>query len=37
MLIIFGVGWIMGFLVRWGIHEYYVDPLGHCVTPNPYR
>ena len=30
VLIVFGVGWIFGFLVRWGIHTYYIDALGHC-------
>ena len=36
-LIVFGVGWIFGFLVRWGVHKYYIDPHGHCVTPVPYQ
>ena len=33
----FGIGWIFGFLVRWGVHHYYVDPLGHCTAPQVYR
>ena len=37
VLIIFLVGLIFGFLLRWGVHQYYIDPRGHCVTPLPYR
>lgn len=37
MLIVFGIGWIFGFLVRWGVHSYYIDPLGHCVVPVAYQ
>lgn len=37
ILIIIGVSWIMGFMTRWGLHHYYVDPRGHCVTPVPYH
>ena len=33
----FGIGWIFGFLVRWGVHHYYIDPLGHCVAPEVYE
>ena len=36
-LAIFGIGWIVGFLVRWGIHHYHIDPKGHCITPSLYR
>eukprot|EP00096_Caligus_rogercresseyi_P014815 TRINITY_DN7307_c0_g1_i1.p1 TRINITY_DN7307_c0_g1~~TRINITY_DN7307_c0_g1_i1.p1 ORF type:complete len:824 (-),score=172.70 TRINITY_DN7307_c0_g1_i1:147-2618(-) len=36
LLIIFGIGWIIGFLIRWGVHSLYIDPMGHCVTPLPY-
>jgi len=37
IVLTFGLGWIFGFVVRWGIHEYYVDPLGHCTSPTAYR
>ena len=37
ILIIIGLSWIVGFMSRWGIHHYYVDPRGHCVTPVPYQ
>lgn len=33
----FGIGWIFGFLVRWGVHRYYIDPLGHCTAPKVYE
>ena len=33
----FGIGWIFGFLVRWGVHHYYIDPLGHCTAPKVYE
>ena len=36
-VILLGVGWIGGFLVRWGVHKYYIDPQGHCMTPTPYK
>jgi hypothetical protein len=36
ILVSLGVGWILGFLVRWGVHHFYVDPLGHCTTPKVY-
>ena len=35
--IIFGMGWIMGFVVRWSVHKFYIDPNGHCVAPVQYR
>ena len=36
-MVIFGIGWIVGFVVRWGVHHYYIDPKGHCITPRLYR
>lgn len=37
VLVSFGIGWIFGFLVRWGVHHYYIDPLGHCTAPKVYE
>ena len=37
ILIVIGISWIVGFMSRWGIHHFYVDPRGHCVTPVPYQ
>ena len=34
--IIFGIGWIVGFVVRWGVHKYHTDYNGHCVSPGTY-
>ena len=34
--IFLGLGWIVGFVVRWSVHKFYIDPMGHCVTPVPY-
>ncbi len=28
---------ISGFMTRWGVHHYVVDPIGHCITPVPYH
>ena len=32
-----GLSWILGFMTRWGVHHYYIDSRGHCVTPVPYQ
>lgn len=37
ILVIIGVSWIMGFMTRWGLHHYFIDSQGHCVTPVPYH
>lgn len=37
ILIICGVSWIVGFMTRWGVHHYYIDSMGHCITPVPYQ
>uniref|UniRef100_A0A0K2UC67 Nacetylated alphalinked acidic dipeptidase 2 [Falco cherrug] n=1 Tax=Lepeophtheirus salmonis TaxID=72036 RepID=A0A0K2UC67_LEPSM len=36
LMIIFGIGWIIGFLIRWSVHNFYIDPMGHCITPISY-
>ena len=35
--IVAGLSWITGFMTRWGVHHYYIDSRGHCVTPVPYQ
>ena len=37
ILIVAGISWILGFMTRWGVHHYYIDSRGHCVTPVPYQ
>jgi len=37
ILIIIGISWIVGFMTRWGVHHYYIDSIGHCVTPVAYH
>ncbi len=37
IFIIIGISWIIGFMTRWGVHHYYVDSIGHCITPVPYH
>lgn len=37
ILIIIGISWIVGFMTRWGVHHYYIDSMGHCITPVPYQ
>ncbi len=32
-----GLVLISGFMTRWGVHHYVVDPIGHCITPVPYH
>ena len=24
-------------MTRWGVHHYYIDSMGHCITPVPYQ
>ncbi|TRY69059.1 hypothetical protein TCAL_04427 [Tigriopus californicus] len=37
ILVMLGVGGIIGFVARWGVHRYFVDPQGHCMTPIPFQ
>ena len=37
ILICIGISWIVGFMTRWGVHHYYIDSIGHCVTPVAYH
>ena len=37
ILIVAGISWILGFMTRWGVHHYFIDSRGHCVTPVPYQ